>query len=120
MQGHITSHHLIVAGAYLAAGIIGSLALRALLTRVRRRTEGNLWRGGDSLVTFLRLVRGAFDRQNSLAWETQGDNLAPPGRIRLILRKNSGANEHDFVARRSLFAKRTSRFHINDAVWHLI
>jgi small-conductance mechanosensitive channel len=45
-----------VAGAYLAAGVIGAVVLRRLLTRLHRRAERPRWRGGDIVLAFLRLV----------------------------------------------------------------
>src|SRR6201996_3409991 len=56
MTGAVSSHTWIVAGAYLAAGVIGALALRALLTRLHRKTEQTRWRGSDIVVAFLGLV----------------------------------------------------------------
>ncbi|HEX3955249.1 MAG TPA: mechanosensitive ion channel family protein [Trebonia sp.] len=56
MTGPVSSHTWIVAAAYLAAGVIGALALRGLFTRLHRRAENARWRGGDIVVAFLRLV----------------------------------------------------------------
>jgi small-conductance mechanosensitive channel len=55
MAGHVSSHTWIVAGIYLAVGVVGGLALRWFLGRVRRSELTN-WRGGDLLVSLLRLV----------------------------------------------------------------
>jgi small-conductance mechanosensitive channel len=56
MTGPLNSHTWIMAAAYLAAGVIGALALRGLLTRLHRKTERTRWRGGDIVVEFLRLI----------------------------------------------------------------
>jgi small-conductance mechanosensitive channel len=56
MTAHVSSHTWIVAGVYLAAGIIGALVLRGLLVRLHRKTEHTRLRGGDVVVEFLRLV----------------------------------------------------------------
>jgi small-conductance mechanosensitive channel len=56
MTGSVSSHTWIMAGAYVAAGVIGPLALRGLLTRLHRKTERTRWRGSDIVVAFLRLV----------------------------------------------------------------
>ena len=56
MTGSVNSHTWIVAGSYLAAGVIGALVLRRLLTRLQRKTEPPRWRGSDIVVAFLRLV----------------------------------------------------------------
>jgi small-conductance mechanosensitive channel len=56
MTGSVSSHTWIMAGAYVAAGVIGALALRGLLTRLHRKTERTRWRGSDIVVEFLRLV----------------------------------------------------------------
>jgi len=56
MTGSVGSHTWIVAGAYLAAGVIGAVVLRRLLTRLHRKTDRPRWRGGDIVVAFLRLV----------------------------------------------------------------
>jgi small-conductance mechanosensitive channel len=56
MTGAVSSHTWIMAGAYVAAGVIGALALRGLLTRLYRKTERTRWRGSDIVVAFLRLV----------------------------------------------------------------
>ena len=52
MTGPVSSHTWIVAAAYLAAGVIGALALRVLFTRLHRRAENARWRGGDIMVAF--------------------------------------------------------------------
>jgi small-conductance mechanosensitive channel len=49
-------HTWIVTAVYLAAGVIGFFALRALLARLQRKTGLIHWRGGDIVVSFLRLV----------------------------------------------------------------
>ncbi len=56
MTGHVSSHTWLVASAYLAAGIVGGLVLRRVLTRLYRKAEQTGWRGGDIVVAFLRLV----------------------------------------------------------------
>jgi small-conductance mechanosensitive channel len=56
MTGSVSSHTWIVAGVYLAAGVIGAFALRGLLSRLHRKTEQTRLRGGDVVVAFLRLV----------------------------------------------------------------
>ena len=56
MTGSVSSHTLIVAAAYLGAGIIGALVLRGVLGRLYRKAEQTRWRGGDIVVAFLRLV----------------------------------------------------------------
>ena len=56
MTGFVSSHTWIMAGASVAAGVIGALALRWLLTRLHRKTERTRWRGSDIVVAFLRLV----------------------------------------------------------------
>jgi small-conductance mechanosensitive channel len=56
MTAAVSSHTWIMAGAYVAAGIIGALALRGLLTRLHRKTAQTRWRGSDIVVAFLRLV----------------------------------------------------------------
>jgi len=56
MTVSVSSHTWIVASAYLAAGVIGAIALRGLLARLHRRTEQTRWRGSDIVVAFLRLV----------------------------------------------------------------
>src|ERR1700758_437246 len=56
MTAAVTSHTWIMAGASIAAGVIGALALRGLLTRLHRKTERTRWRGSDIVVAFLRLV----------------------------------------------------------------
>src|SRR5450756_244975 len=56
MTGSVSSHTWIVAAVYLAAGVIGTLALRGVLARLHRKTEQTRWRGGDVAVAFLRLV----------------------------------------------------------------
>jgi small-conductance mechanosensitive channel len=56
MTGSVGSHTWIVAGIYLAAGVVGALALRVVLGRLHRRTEQTRWRGGGVVVAFLRLV----------------------------------------------------------------
>ena len=56
MTGSVSSHTWIVAAAYLAAGIVGALVLRGLLTRLQRKAGHGRWRGGDIVVAFLRLV----------------------------------------------------------------
>jgi hypothetical protein len=62
----------------------------------------------------------AVDRQNPLTRKSKCDNLPPPSGIRFELGQDPGTNEHDFVAWHALFPERTPRFHVNDAVWHLI
>jgi small-conductance mechanosensitive channel len=56
MTVSVSSHTWIVPSAYLAAGVIGAIALRGLLARLHRRTEQTRWRGSDIVVAFLRLV----------------------------------------------------------------
>jgi small-conductance mechanosensitive channel len=56
MTASVGSHTWIVAAVYLAAGVIGFLALRGLLGRLHRKTEQTRWRGSDIVVAFLRLV----------------------------------------------------------------
>jgi small-conductance mechanosensitive channel len=56
MTGSVNSHTWIVAAAYLAAGVIGTLALRGLFTRLHRKAGHARWRGGELVVAFLRLV----------------------------------------------------------------
>jgi small-conductance mechanosensitive channel len=56
MTGSVNSHTWIVAAAYVAAGVVGAIVLRALLTRLHRKAEHGRWRGGDIVVAFLRLV----------------------------------------------------------------
>lgn len=56
MTESVSSHTWIVAAVYLAAGVIGAVVLRSLLTRLHRKAEQTRWRGGDILVAFLRLV----------------------------------------------------------------
>jgi len=56
MTGAVSSHAWIVAASYLAAGVVGAIALRVLFTRVQRRAERSRWRGNDILATFLRTV----------------------------------------------------------------
>ena len=56
MTGSVSSHTWLVAGSYLAAGIIGALLLRVLFTRLQRKAEQTRWRGGDIVAAFLRLV----------------------------------------------------------------
>ena len=56
MTGSVSSHTWIVAAVYLAAGVIGALALRGVLARLYRKTEQTRWRGDDIVVAFLRLV----------------------------------------------------------------
>jgi small-conductance mechanosensitive channel len=56
MTGSVSSHTWIGPGSYLAAGVIGALVLRRLLTRLQRKTEPPRWRGSDIVVAFLRLV----------------------------------------------------------------
>jgi small-conductance mechanosensitive channel len=46
----------IVAAIYLAAGVIGALALRGIFTRLQRKAEHTRWRGGNIAIAFLRLV----------------------------------------------------------------
>jgi small-conductance mechanosensitive channel len=55
MAPHVSSHTWIVAGIYLAVGVVGGVALRWFLGRVRKSELTN-WRGGDLLVSLLRLV----------------------------------------------------------------
>jgi len=56
MTGSVSSHTWIVAGAYLAAGVIGALALRGVLARLQRKAEQTRWQGDDIVVAFLRLA----------------------------------------------------------------
>jgi small-conductance mechanosensitive channel len=56
MTGPVSSHAWIVAASYLAAGVVGAIALRVLFTRVQRRAVRSRWRGNDILATFLRTV----------------------------------------------------------------
>jgi small-conductance mechanosensitive channel len=56
MTGSVSSHTWIVAAVYLAAGVIGALALRVLFTRLQRRAGHARWRVGGIVVPFLRLV----------------------------------------------------------------
>ena len=56
MTGAVSSHTWIVAAVYFAAGVIGAVALRRVLTRLRRKNGRPRWRGGDIVVAFLRLV----------------------------------------------------------------
>jgi small-conductance mechanosensitive channel len=56
MTGSVSSHTWIVAAVYLAAGVIGFLALRGLLRRLHRKAEQTRWRGSDIAVAFVRLV----------------------------------------------------------------
>jgi small-conductance mechanosensitive channel len=56
MTGSVGSHTWIVAGAYLAAGVVGAVALRGLFGRLRRGAGLARWRGGGIAVEFLRLV----------------------------------------------------------------
>src|SRR5512146_3558349 len=54
MTSAVGSHTWLVAAAYVAAGLIGGVALRAILTRLRRRAEATRWRG--IALAFLRTV----------------------------------------------------------------
>ena len=56
MTESVSSHTWIVAAVYLAAGVIGALALRGILARLHRKTGQTRWRGGDIAVAFLLLV----------------------------------------------------------------
>jgi len=56
MTGTVSSHTWIVAAVYLAAGVIGALALRGVLARLQRKAKQTRWRGDDIVVAFLRLV----------------------------------------------------------------
>jgi small-conductance mechanosensitive channel len=56
MTASVGSHTWLVAGAYLAAGVIGAVVLRGLFTRLQRKAEQTRWRGGDIVAAFLRLV----------------------------------------------------------------
>ena len=56
MTASVNSHTWIVAAVYLAAGVVGALALRGVLTRLHRKAGQTRWRGGHIVVTFLRLV----------------------------------------------------------------
>jgi small-conductance mechanosensitive channel len=54
MTSTVGSHTGLVAAGYLAAGLIGAVALRAIVTRLQRRAEGTRWR--SVALAFLRLV----------------------------------------------------------------
>jgi small-conductance mechanosensitive channel len=54
MTSAVGSHTWLVAAAYVAAGLIGAVALRAILTRLQRRATS--WRANDIIATFLRTV----------------------------------------------------------------
>jgi len=56
MTGPVSSHTWTVAAVYLAAGVIGALALRGVLARLHRKAAQTRWRGDDIMVEFLRLV----------------------------------------------------------------
>jgi small-conductance mechanosensitive channel len=56
MTASVNSHTWIVAAVYLAAGVVGALALRGVLTRLQRKAGQTRWRGGHIVVAFLRLV----------------------------------------------------------------
>ncbi|MGH3267162.1 MAG: mechanosensitive ion channel family protein, partial [Trebonia sp.] len=56
MTAAVSSHTWIVAAVYVAAGILGAVVLRSLLSRLHRKTEQTRWRGSDIAVAFLRLV----------------------------------------------------------------
>ena len=56
MTASVSSHTWIVAGVYLAVGIIGAFALRGLLIRLHRKTEQTRLRGADVVVAFVQLV----------------------------------------------------------------
>jgi small-conductance mechanosensitive channel len=56
MTGAVSSHTWTVAAVYLAAGVIGALALRVVLARLHRKAAQTRWRGDDIMVEFLRLV----------------------------------------------------------------
>ena len=56
MTASVNSHTWIVAAVYLAAGVVGALALRGVLTRLHRKAGQTRWRGGHIVVAFLRLV----------------------------------------------------------------
>jgi small-conductance mechanosensitive channel len=56
MTGSVSSHTWTVAAIYLAAGVVGALALRVVLTRLQRKAEQTAWRGDDIVVEFLRPV----------------------------------------------------------------
>jgi small-conductance mechanosensitive channel len=55
MARSVSSDTWIVAGIYLAVGVVGGLALHWFLGRVRKSELTN-WRGGDMLISLLRLV----------------------------------------------------------------
>jgi len=54
MTSTVGSHTWLVAAGYLAVGLIGAVALRAIAARLQRRAEGCRWRG--VALAFLRLV----------------------------------------------------------------
>jgi small-conductance mechanosensitive channel len=56
MTASVNSHTWIVAAVYLAAGVVGALALRGVLTRLQRKAGQTRWRGGHIVVAFLHLV----------------------------------------------------------------
>lgn len=56
MTAPVSSHTWLVAAAYLAAGIIGAIAARAIFTRLQRRAERTRWRGHDIVLAFMRSV----------------------------------------------------------------
>lgn len=52
----VSSHTWLVATAYLAAGVIGTITLRLIFTRLQRRAERTKWRADDIVTAFLRLI----------------------------------------------------------------
>src|SRR6266568_4465666 len=56
MTSTVGSHTWLTAAAYLAAGLIGAVALRAILARLQRRAQKTAWRGDDIVLAFLRSV----------------------------------------------------------------
>src|SRR5690348_6520807 len=54
MTSAVGSHTWLITAAYLAAGLIGAVALRAIFARLRRRAGHARWRG--IIVDFLRTV----------------------------------------------------------------
>jgi len=56
MTSAVGSHTWLTAAAYLAAGLIGAVTLRAILARLQRRAEKTGWRGDDIVLAFLHSV----------------------------------------------------------------
>ncbi len=52
----VSSHTWLVAAAYLTAGIIGAIALRAIFTKLHNKAQKTNWRADDIVAAFLRLV----------------------------------------------------------------